>query len=367
MGVHGVVPPSSVAPAVPAPVRIGSDDITGADQNLPTAGEPGGSCKTRKVGFVRGLMQQESDGWPIPRRRFEFSVILVGEFGAILLIAPVYLIFGRIHGLAHTPGYEALCSLGAQMLQSTELVLGLLTMLLIPLLPKAFRGTFMLLAGLAIILNLLILLGDQKSVLMLMVAYPTASLLALVLLDAVTGIRPALPQSPKLAAWQLICAGAVTALWVIPLIVSVSCKVFPSLFSQTHLVVIRVCLMIATLAAVTSGGCALHGYFQPPRRSMHLAGRLTGSLALAISMALGLWGSMVGTGLIRHQDRWLRLQMLWIFLLVSGALMLCWGGMTQRLINIAAREMDVPAETPNADDKTPPSSAIEGSSLHGCD
>ena len=203
----------------------------------------------------------------------------------------------------------------------------------------------MLLIGLAIILNLLILLGHQQSILMLMVAYPTASLLALVLLDAVTGIRPAAPQSPRISAWQVICGSAVTAMWVIPLIVSVSCKVFPSLFSQTHLVLVRVMLMIATLAAVTSGVCALHGYFRSPERRVHLLGRLSGSLALAISMALGLWGSMVGTGLIRHQDKWLRLQMLWIFLLVSGALMLCWGGLTQRLINVAANELEVSPTT----------------------
>ena len=209
----------------------------------------------------------------------------------------------------------------------------------------------MLLIGLAIILNLLILLGHQQSVLMLMVAYPTASLLALVLLDAVTGIRPAAPQSPRLAAWQVICGSAVTAMWVIPLIVSVSCKVFPSLFSQTHLVLIRVMLMIATLAAVTGGVCALHGYFQAPDRRVYLIGRFSGSLALAISMALGLWGSMVGTGLIRHQDKWLRLQMLWIFLLVSGALMLCWGGLTQRLINVAAEELEMPP--PSSEENSP--------------
>ena len=346
MGVHGVVPAAPAVPAAPGPTPITDADLDDARRE-PSSKNPKTSATAAdgRVGFVRGLLQKQSDGWPIPRRRFEFSVILVGEFGAILLIAPVYLIFGRLHGVKHTPEFQALCSLGAQMLQSTELALGLLTMLLIPILPKKYRGTFMLLVGLAIILNLLILLGHQQSILMLMVAYPTASLLALVLLDAVTGIRPAAPQSPRISAWQVICGSAVTAMWVIPLIVSVSCKVFPSLFSQTHLVLVRVMLMIATLAAVTSGVCALHGYFRSPERRVHLLGRLSGSLALAISMALGLWGSMVGTGLIRHQDKWLRLQMLWIFLLVSGALMLCWGGLTQRLINVAVNELEVSPTT----------------------
>ncbi len=349
MGVHGVVPAS---PVPSGSVPIGDRSAHGpqhAPQQADTTLMPDGTAP--KVGFVRGLLENRSDGWPIPRRRFEFSVVLIGEFGAILLIAPIYLIFGRLHGIKHTPGFQTLCSLGAHMLQSTELTLGILTMLMIPVLPKKFRGTFMLLVGLAIILNLLILLGHQQSVLMLMVAYPSASLLALVLLDAVTGIRPAAPQSPRLSGWQVICGSAVTALWTIPLIFSTTCKVFPSLFSQSHLVLVRVCLMLATLSAVASGACALHGYFRPPKKSVYLTGRLSGSLALAISMAMGLWGSMVGTGLIQHQEKWLRLQMLWIFLLLSGALMLCWGGMTQRLINVAAREIDLSANSPDDDDE----------------
>jgi len=340
MGVQGVVPPTTTA-ARPDDKLLPKPE---SDTGKKNAGESSTTAHFSRLGLVRGLMQNQSDGWPIPRRRFEFSVILVGELGAALLIAPVYLIFGRLHGLKHTSGYAALCSLGAHLMQTTELGFGLLTMLLIPILPKRFRGILMLTVGLAIILNLLILLGRQESILMLMVAYPSVSLLALVMLDAVTGIRPAVLQSPRLAGWQVICGSAVTGLWSIPLIVSTSCKVFPSLFSQSHLVVIRALLVLATLGATVAGLCALHGYFRSFTRRINLLGRLAGSLALAISMGLGLWGSMVGTGLIKHQDKWLRLEMLWIFLLVSGALMLSWGGMTQCLINTAAREREAPSE-----------------------
>ncbi len=338
MGVQGVVPPSALT-AVPQRILLPESEVVGAQGQAQSE-----ASVLPKPGLVRGLMQNPSDGWPIPRKRFEFSVILVGELGAVLLIAPVYLIFDRLHGLKHTPGFAALCSLGAHLMQTTELGLGLATMLLIPILPKRFRGVLMQVVGLAIILNLLILLGRQESILMLMVAYPLVSLLSLVMLDAVTGIRPAAPQSPRLAGWQLMCGSAVTALWVIPLIISSTCKVFPSLFSQTHLILIRTLLMTATLGATVSGLCALHGYFRGFTRRINLVGRLTGSLALAIAMGLGLWGSMVGTGLIKHQDKWLRLEMLWIFLLISGALMLCWGGMTQRLINAAARERETPSD-----------------------
>ncbi len=338
MGVHGVVPPASVT-ALPNAILLPDAKLPGTEDRTPTDGP-----SSSKPGLVRGLMQNQSDGWPIPRKRFEFSVIMVGELGAILLMAPVYLIFDRLHGLKHTPGFAALCSLGAHLMQTTELGFGLATMLLIPILPKRFRGVLMLVVGLAIILNLLILLGRQESILMLMVAYPSVSLLSLVMLDAVTGIRPAAPLSPRLAGWQLICGSAVTGLWVIPLIISTTCKVFPSLFSQTHLILIRTLLMTATLGATVSGLCALHGYFRGFTRRFNLTGRLSGSLALAIAMGLGLWGSMVGTGLIKHQDKWLRLEMLWIFLLISGALMLCWGGMTQRLINVAAREREAPPD-----------------------
>ena len=109
MGVHGVVPAAPAVPATPGPTRItdaGLDDArrepSSKDIEKPTTTADG------RVGFVRGLLQKQSDGWPIPRRRFEFSVILVGEFGAILLIAPVYLIFGRLHGVKHTPEFQAI-------------------------------------------------------------------------------------------------------------------------------------------------------------------------------------------------------------------------------------------------------------------
>ena len=114
MGVHGVVP------TAPAPIPIGDRSTPGpehAPQPAPTTPMPDESAP--KVGFVRGLLENRSDGWPIPRRRFEFSVVLIGEFGSILLIAPIYLIFGRLQGIKHTPGFQALCSLGAHMLQST--------------------------------------------------------------------------------------------------------------------------------------------------------------------------------------------------------------------------------------------------------
>ncbi|GEM_PF-2707169 len=353
MGIHGVVPPG---PATPLAHGMIPAEVIQGDAN---AERPAAGPHPAETGLIRGLMQNQSDGWPIPRRRFEFSVILVGELGAVLLIAPVYLIFirfqalkrssfikglldvrqaGHAIGLRHSAGFHAITSYSSHMLQFTELVLGFMAMLLIPILSKRLRGSLMLAAGLVIILNLIIFLSHQKSILTLLIAYPLVSLLALVMLDAVTGIRPAALQSSRLAGWQLIFGSAVAALWSIPLMISFSCKVFPSLFSQSHLVLTRAVLMAATLGATISGICALHGYFRSFSRRINLFGRLTGSLALAVAMGLGLWGTMVGTGLIKHQDKWLRLEMLWMFLLVSGAYMLCWGGMTQRMINLAARD-----------------------------
>ncbi len=336
MGVRGVVPPASgKKPPSGGPVKIPDSELIAADAR---ADPSTGATKPQSSGFIRGLMAANSDGWPIPRRRFEFSCLLVGEFGCLLLIAPVYLIFGRLHGMHHSVEFTIFKSHGAQLIRSLELALGLMGMLLIPITPKKIRGTLMLAVGLAVMAALLLLLDHQSHLLLMLVAYPSAGLLALVLLDAVTGIRPAAPQSPNLSSWQLILGSAVTAIWAIPLIVSSTCRVFPSLFSQTHLVLIRVLLMIATLAATVSGLCSLSGYFQTFTRRKNLIGRLSGTLALTVSMGIGLWGGMVGTGLIRHQDRWLRLEMLWVFLLLSGSLMLCWGGMTQRLIIRAAAE-----------------------------
>ena len=325
-GVAGAAMPLAVnaggvlsnAPAIAIPIGIGDQPAANSVAISAQAGQP----------------------WPIPRRRFELSTLLVSEFACLLLIAPFYLILG------HGPQLYSLRDLNApvfhttvtQSVEAIELIMGILAMPALPVLSRPRRATWMLLMGFSILAMTYFLANQQGPLMVILVEYPAVALLALVCLDALTGIRPAAVHSELFNTRQLAFGVVVTILWFLPMVELFTCRTVDSIVSAQKSPWVHSVMAAAILGAEAAGIIALAGYFSRFNRWVNTTGRLCGTLALTVTMGTGLWCAMRDSELISAMQQWLHPELLWIFILISAALLLVWSGLTQKFILTAANE-----------------------------
>jgi hypothetical protein len=330
-GVAGVATPPQVAAAKAATApALASEPVTTASES-----HAGSSAGTKQ-----NLSAQAGKPWPIPRRRFEMSTLFVAEFACMLLIAPFYLILGhgsQLYSLRITNA-AVFHTATTQSVEAIELVLGILAMLALPFFPRHRRATFMVAMGLGILAMVFFLARQQGQLMVILVGYPAVALLSLVALDALTGIRPAAADSETFNTRQFIMGAAVTILWFLPTVELFTCRTVDSIVSSDRSPWLHLTLAIAMLGAQGAGIIALAGYFSRFNRWVNITGRLCGTLALTITMGMGLWSAMANSELIGADQQWLHPELLWIFMLISAALLLVWSGLTQKFILTAALE-----------------------------
>lgn len=288
------------------------------------------------------IAQSDADRqpWPIPRRRFELSTLLVSEFACVLLIAPFFLIFGHDTPFYSVPTPRAAIwhTATTQSAQAIELVFGILALLTLPFLSRRRRATWMVALGLAVLCIVLDLARQQGPFLLMLVGYPSVALLALVSLDALTGIRPAVAGSDRFKNLQLALGAVVTILWFLPTVMLVTSSTVDNIVSSRPTLWFHMLLAAAMFGAEAAGWIALVGYFWGYRRWLNVIGRLCGTLALSVTMAVGLWRAMRTSDLSTSDQQWLQPELLWFFMLISAALLLMWSGLTQKFILTAALE-----------------------------
>ena len=283
---------------------------------------------------------QAGQPWPIPRRRFELSTVFVSEFACLLLIAPFYLILGhgsQLYSLRETNA-PVFHTAATQSVEAIELVLGILAMLAIPFLSRRRRASLMVAMGFGILVMTYFLARQQGPLMVILVEYPAVALLALVCLDALTGIRPAAVHSEIFNTRQLAFGSVVTILWFLPMVELFTCRTVDSIVSTANSPWIHVVMVAAVMGAEGAGIIALAGYFSRFNRWVNITGRLCGTLALTVTMGMGLWCAMRDSELIGPEQKWLHPELLWIFILTSAALLLVWSGLTQKFILTAANE-----------------------------
>ena len=340
---------------------IGRRGIAGAEPPPATAGpagqykpSPGANSSTEIATpgseTVSELRQwPESDlpsvetPWPVPRKRLELSCLFVGAFGFLLLASPVYLFFSR-HIMVHVfslSDIQLMQTSDAMSLRLIEFAIGLAGILLLPFVSHRWRARLMLSGGLGVLVPMFIFLAPQSTCLMIIV-YPALALLALVSLDAVTGIRPAVPESDHFRALQLAASGAALLLWFPPAAVALHGRQIDTMVQYPSTMLIHVLILIGSLSPFAAACIGLAGTFVPYKRSLNLAGRLLGTLGLSMSMCLGLYTSMFNIDVLFGKGhQWRSMEMLWMFMIVAGSLLLTWAGFTQRLILSAVQEREI--------------------------
>ena len=283
---------------------------------------------------------QAGQPWPIPRRRFELSTVFVSEFACLLLIAPFYLILGhgsQLYSLRETNA-PVFHTAATQSVEAIELIMGILAMLAIPFLSRRRRASLMVAMGFGLLVMTYFLARQQGPLMVILVEYPAVALLALVCLDALTGIRPAAVHSEIFNTRQLAFGSVVTILWFLPMVELFTCRTVDSIVSTANSPWIHVVMVAAVMGAEGAGIIALAGYFSRFNRWVNITGRLCGTLALTVTMGMGLWCAMRDSELIGPEQKWLHPELLWIFILTSAALLLVWSGLTQKFILTAANE-----------------------------
>ena len=277
--------------------------------------------------------------WPIPRKRFEFSCLFVGIFGCILLVAPVYLIFSRLGAqlMGANSAAPVFHSGMGQTLRFLELVLGLLGVPALIFLPRSLRADFMWMLGVCMLCLVMLLAKGQGEVFVILVGYPTVALLSLVALDAITGIRPAVTESLRFRNWQFFISAGVTILWFLPAGLAVCGKQITAIVPHGEQLWVHLTIIAAVFGAEFAGLLGMLAYFSEFKRWVNTACRLLGTLGLTVTMGVGLWTALQPGVLSRQSDLPVRIEMLWLFMIVSGSLLLVWAGLTQRFILSAAR------------------------------
>ncbi|HMD54591.1 MAG TPA: hypothetical protein VKJ65_08595, partial [Phycisphaerae bacterium] len=280
--------------------------------------------------------------WPIPRKRLEFSCAFVGAFGFLLIAAPVYLFFSRhivVRALSLVD-IPLMQTPAAMSLRLIEFAIGLAGLLLIPFVSRRWRSRMMLLGGLGVLAPMFIFLEPQLICLMI-IAYPALALITLVSLDAITGIRPAVPWSDHFRALQFAASVGALLLWFPAAAVALHGRQIDALVQYRGTPLTHALILIGALSPFAAACVGLIGSFAPYRRSLNLSGRLLGTLGLSMSMCLGLYTAIFNIdNLFGPGNAWRTMEMLWMFMIVAGSLLLVWSGLTQRLIFSAAQERE---------------------------
>ncbi len=332
-GIHGVsTGPSAIAPA--ARIAFTAPQAPPVSPALPETPE-------------QDSPQASAAAWPIPRKRFEYSCVFVGVFGCVLLISPIYLIFSRAGAqLTGDSSTAPIFHSGmGETLRFLELVLGLVGLPTIIFLPRSLRADFMWMLGILMLCAVLLLAKGQGDLFAILLGYPSMALLALVALDAITGIRPAVTESVSFRNWQFFISVAVTILWFLPAGLAVCGKQITAIVPDGREMWMHILLIAAVFGAEIAGLLGLLAYFSAFKRWVNTTGRLLGTLALTVTMAVGLWMALQPGILARQSDLGIRVEFLWLFMLISGSLLLVWAGLTQRFILSAARCRDLERQT----------------------
>lgn len=335
-GIHGISSgPSAIAPA--AQIAFAPPQAASVSPEQPEPPQPNSSAAA-------------ADAWPIPRKRFEFSCVFVGIFGCILLIAPVYLIFSRIGAqlMGQSSTAPVFHSGMGETLRFLELVLGLVGAPAIIFLPRSLRADFMWMLGVFMLCAVLLMAKGQGELFAILLGYPSLALLALVALDAITGIRPAVTESLSFRNWQFFISAAVTVLWFLPAGLAVCGKQIAAIVPDGRQLWVHLVLIAAVFGAEAAGVLGLLAYFSAFKRWVNTTGRLLGTLGLTVTMGAGLWTALNPGILARQSDLGIRVELLWLFMLVSGSLLLVWAGLTQRFILSAARFRDAESQNQTA-------------------
>lgn len=324
-GIHGISEGRSAIAAAPAKINF--------PDTLPE------SPATASTDESNNAADEAEKPWPIPRKRFEFSCLFVGIFGCILLLAPTYLIFSRFGAQLMGATSTALVfhSGMGQTLRFLELVLGLLGVPAIIFLPRSLRADFMWMLGVFMLCIVMLLAKGQGELFVILLGYPTAALLSLVALDAITGIRPAVASSVTFRNWQFFISAGVTILWFLPAGLAVCGKQIAAILPHGEQLWVHLIVMAAVFGAEFAGLLGMLAYFSEFKRWVNTVGRLLGTLGLTVTMGVGLWTALQPGVLARQSDLSVHIELLWLFMIVSGSLLLVWAGLTQRFILSAAR------------------------------
>lgn len=326
-GRHGIAPPRASLAPTPA-VRISPTEASDVQ-------EP--AKKPRRKGLIFGRIGRGKD---FNYRRMEFSCLMVAEFGCLLLALPVYLFFGRI-GVWHIgpPPADSLSEGGWGLtLRFVALVGGTLGMLFIPVLGKAVRGRWIWIFGVGILLMVLLMTGEWQGPLLAVVGYASMAGLSLVTLDAVTGVRPAAETADQFMKLQLVAGVLVLVLWFMPMLLANHAAVLHGWIGQNWRGLLYPAARIGPVFAELAGATAVLGALGGYRGLVNAASRLLGTLGLACAMAVSLVILLRAANLPAGPANWQGLEYLWVFLVLTGCMLLYWAGVTQRLL-CSAREM----------------------------
>ncbi len=273
-------------------------------------------------------------------RRMEFSCLMVAEFGCLLLALPVYLFFGRI-GVWHIgpPPADGLSEGGWGLtLRFIALVCGFLGMLFIPVLGKTTRGRWLWIFAVGMLLLTLLMTGERQGPLLAIVGYVSMAGFSLVTLDAVAAVRPAADAADKFSKLQMGAGVLVMVLWFMPMLLANHSAVLHDWIGQNWQGWLYPAARIGPVAAELSGLTAVLGGFGGYRGSVNTGSRLLATLGLACAMAVSLVILLQAANLPAGPANWDGLEYLWVFLLLTGCMLLYWAGVTQRLLS-SAQEM----------------------------
>ena len=331
-GRHGVAPlRAGVAP--PLPTKTVDPDETPAEPPVK---------KPRRHGLIFGRMGRGKD---FNYRRMEFSCLMVAEFGCLLLALPVYLFFGRI-GVWHIgpPPADSLSEGGWGLtLRFIALVCGALGMLFIPVLGKTVRGRWLWIFAVGMVLLVLLMAGEWQGPLLAIVGYAAMAGFSLVTLDAVAGVRPAAEKAEKFIKLQVVAGVLVMVLWFMPMVLANHSAVLHDWIGHNWRGWLYPAARIGPVAAELSGLAAVLSAFGGYRSFVITGARLLATLGLACAMAVSLVILLRAAHLPAGPANWEGLEYLWVFLLLTGCMLLYWAGVTQRLLS-SARELHEIAE-----------------------
>ena len=326
---HGVAPPAA---GREAPNVHGAGEMSAATGQA----EVQRPHPTQQQGVAAGEMAREPK--PFNFKRLQWSCTLVGVFGCLLLAAPIYLLYGRVAACLGQPGAQAALASGplGQSLRFVEIIMGLLGALVIPMLGRERRGRIMTWLGLAVLAMLLLLLQQAAPLFEIFVGYSSVALLSLISLDAVANVRPAVRRSARFARLQLVAAAAVTVLWFLPAVVTLTNRQIDAVVSVPLSAWGHLALRIGTMSGELTGLVAMAGAFVPYHRGLQLICRGLGTLSLTLIMGLALYAVIERGHALGRAINWQDIEYLWLFLTVAGALTLIWAGLMQRLMISAA-------------------------------
>ncbi|HTV49065.1 MAG TPA: hypothetical protein VMG59_11545 [Phycisphaerae bacterium] len=239
-----------------------------------------------------------------------------------------------VDGWWPTAGADAMSFGVPGILHGWEIIAAVLGLLLVPILRSEFRARFTLNLGMSL-LGLMVLAVCQQQIFGVeLVFLPTLGVLALVWLHAISRARSYCRESASLKIWQLLAAGAVIVFWMVPLLVELTQGYFDNIFSSMGPNYLRPLFILGCSLSIAAGAAALAG--QTLGRISDWFNWCSGALALFSAAAIGVVCYTGATKLSNIFDPnaqnipWMGTGFMWLFLLITGGIVLVWSGLMQR-------------------------------------